>query len=55
MFSSAYDLLILALVVFIILGVGRELNCWYWKINERLKVEQEIRDTLKTIAERLPS
>lgn len=27
----------------------RELNCWYFKINERLKIEKEILDTLKRI------
>lgn len=43
-----------ALVIFILLFiVFREINCWYFKINKRLDVENEILETLKRIEEKL--
>jgi len=36
-------------VVFLISLALRELACWYWKINERLKVEQGILQGLRVI------
>ena len=45
------DLVITAIVIFVVLFILflllREVNCWYWKINERLAVQKEIRDLLK--------
>jgi ABC-type uncharacterized transport system permease subunit len=38
------EILVAALVLFLI---GRELTCWYFKINKTLAVLEEIRDLLK--------
>ena len=41
---------LLALVILIVLFlVLRELNCWYWKINERIKLQKEILFYLKKL------
>ena len=38
------------LVVFLILAlIGREIHCWYHKINERCALLREIRDELKIL------
>lgn len=39
--------LISFVVILIIFLLCRELNCWYWKINEKLSLLEEIRDLLK--------
>jgi hypothetical protein len=42
--------LLLVLVILIILFlILRELNCWYWKINERIKLQKEILFYLKKL------
>jgi len=41
---------VIFLVIYIIF---REINCWYWKINERLSVEEETLDVLKNISKKL--
>ena len=38
--------LIIVVVVFLIL---REVNCWYWKINERLQIQKESLEALKDL------
>ncbi len=39
----------LALAVFLIM---RKFNCWYWKINERIRQNEEIIRLLKDIRDR---
>lgn len=41
-------LLVLALFVAIFLFC-REIVCWYWKINKRLEIEQQILDELRKL------
>ena len=41
------------LIAVIIFFVCRELNCWYWKINDRNSLLQEIRDRLRSIDKKL--
>lgn len=41
--------LVTAMVVLLLL---RELNCWYWKINERVQNQEEIIRLLKIIADK---
>lgn len=45
---------VISLVVFIVISIGiflicRELICWYWKINESLRVQKEIASKLDEI------
>ena len=35
------------LVLFLIFIVCREIVCWYWKMNETVKLLKQIRDELK--------
>ena len=41
------------LIFLVIFLLFREINCWYWKINERLSVEKETLDVLKKISKKL--
>lgn len=41
-----YILIYLALLIFVFL-IGREIVCWYFKINKTITVLEEIRDLLK--------
>lgn len=34
-------------VTFIVFLIGREVVCWYWKINKHIELLEEIRDLLK--------
>lgn len=43
-FWDGIGVLLVLLIVFLI---GRELVCWYWKVNERTALLTEIRDLLK--------
>jgi len=43
------ELLIVLVVVFAVFIVGRELNLWYFKINEHIALQREIRDQLKQL------
>lgn len=47
-----FDLLIglgcFAFIILIFLSI-REINCWYWKINERLSILKEIKNLLTNI------
>lgn len=41
---------IIGLVIIIgILWICREIVCWYWKINDNIKLLTEIRDELKSM------
>jgi hypothetical protein len=37
------------LVLFVIFLVCREIVCWYWKMNETVKLLKQIRDELQRI------
>jgi len=39
-------ILLVLVIIFVLFLIGRELVCWYWKINESLAVLKEIRDLL---------
>lgn len=47
------DAIVTFLIIFLIMGVvflmGREVVCWYWKINQRIALMTEIRDLLKNL------
>lgn len=43
-------LLITLAIVLVLFLLLRELNCWYWKINERINLQKEILSYLKKIA-----
>ena len=43
-------LILVAVIVGIILAV-REVNCWYWKINERLHIAEETQTQLGQLKE----
>ena len=45
-YSGIITILIIIVVLFFVL---REVNCWYWKINERIKLQNEIITLLKQI------
>jgi len=56
--TNSIILLILILSAGILLWlIIRELNCWYFKINERVKLQKEMNETLKRIVDilNLPS
>ena len=38
---------VIILGIFVFLYISRETRCWYWKINELIKLLTEIRDSLK--------
>ena len=40
-------------VIAIIFLVCREIVCWYWKINERLEMQREIRNEVRTLTRRI--
>ena len=42
--------ILIFVVVFLLL---REVNCWYWKINKRLQIEEENNDLLTKILDEL--
>ncbi len=44
-----FVMLAVIILVFILL---REFNCWYWKINERIRLQKEMIELLKEIAEK---
>lgn len=44
--DSAVIVLVIAIVVFLIF---REVWCWYWKINEAIKLLQSIDESLKQL------
>lgn len=48
--ENGTDALIAVVVVLVIFFVGRELICWYWKINLQVELLTEIRDLLKAQA-----
>lgn len=48
------DLIITILIVLIIVFLLiRELNCWYWKINERIKLQKDTNFLLRKILNKL--
>lgn len=38
-----------ALAALVVFTVGRELFCWYWKINERLELQKRMADDLRAM------
>ncbi len=48
-FSYVISLIILFIISIVIFLICRELVCWYWKINERLRVQKEISSKLDEI------
>lgn len=53
--DSIVVFLIVVIFTAIIFLLCRELNCWYLKINEHLRIEKEMLDTLKSIESKLDS
>lgn len=45
--SALMDLIVILVVWLVVLLICREIVCWYWKMNETVKVLKEIRDLLK--------
>ena len=41
---------IIAIIIFLLI---REVNCWYWKISERLSTQKQILKTLQNIEQKL--
>lgn len=46
MLFTLLGLIAFVIVAFILL---REFNCWYWKINERIKLQKEVVELLKKL------
>lgn len=44
--GSAFFAVLLLLLLFFI--IGRELVCWYWKINRQVELLEKIHEQLKT-------
>jgi hypothetical protein len=42
-------LLITIVILVVIFLLLREVNCWYWKINDRVKLQKEILNELRSI------
>jgi preprotein translocase subunit SecF len=40
-------------IIMIVILLVRHLVCWYWKINERVKLQEEMNVTLKAILSEL--
>jgi len=62
--ESVIDITNSIIILILILAAGillwliiRELNCWYFKINERVKLQKEMNETLRRIVDilNLPS
>ena len=53
------DQIVIALVslvfLIVVVFICRELLCWYWKINQGIKIIQEVRDLLVNIDNKLES
>jgi len=47
------NMAILLVIIVLIWSILRELRTWYWKINERVVLLNEINDNLKDIKEHL--
>ena len=45
--DSAVGLLIALCIMFLFFLLGREIVCWYFKINKTVELLEEIRDSLK--------
>lgn len=43
------------LVIILLFFISRELNAWYWKINERIKLQTRTNELLELIAKKLDS
>lgn len=44
----AGEFITLTLVAIVVFLIGREIVCWYWKMNETISLLKEIRDLLKS-------
>lgn len=44
-------ILVLCIAVFMIC---REVMCWYWKVNKRLEIEQQILEELRKLNAKIP-
>jgi len=49
-FLSIQSLILIIIVVVILFFLFREVNCWYWKINKRIKLQEDIILHLKIIS-----
>ncbi len=52
--KSIHYLIFAFILTIILYFLLRELNCWYWKINRRIELQQETNALLKKILERQP-
>ena len=48
-------IVILSVIAILIIYLLRELGCWYWKINERVKLQEKQIALLEKIADKLES
>lgn len=46
-FPPPYDMLFVVVVVIALFFAIRELNCWYWKINQRVRLLEKIEENTK--------
>ncbi len=47
--SYVISFIVLIIISIVIFLICRELACWYWKINERLRMQKEISSKLDEI------
>lgn len=47
--SNLYVLIIFLVIIIVLFIIFRELNCWYWKINERLELQKETVSLLRQL------
>jgi len=46
---SATNLIVTLIVTIVIFLALREVNCWYWKINKKVKLQEETNDLLQKL------
>ena len=51
--NTLLTIIIVIVILMVVFLVLREVNCWYWKINERISLQQEQNSVLKKILEEL--
>jgi len=49
--NSFFYVIVMIIVAIIVFIIAREFNCWYWKINKRLQLLEEINQNLKELLE----
>jgi hypothetical protein len=50
--SKSFLLISVILVLFFLFLICRELFCWYWKINTRIKLQEETNSMLRQLLEK---